>query len=108
MGCPISWQMKFVMSTMLLIGVSPMLSNLFFNHAGDSAMVTPEIVTPEYLGHASALSTITGIVRSRLSTENLSTDGHLISRFFEALISRATPMWEVASARFGVNPISIL
>src|SRR5688572_30244478 len=100
--------MKLVMSTMLLMGVRPIVSNLFFNQSGDSVTVIPLMVRAEYRGQASVDCTSTGMVRSLLSTVKWSTDGHFTGRFFDALISRATPMCDVASARFGVNPISIL
>src|SRR5688572_9789505 len=108
MGWPISWQTKLVISTILVMGARPMLNNLFFSHDGDAPTVSPVKVIAEYLGHASAFLTSTGMSRSRLSALNLSTPGQLIFRFLAAFISRATPIWDAASARFGVNPISIL
>ena len=45
-GCPVSCKTKLVISTMLLIGLSPIDFNLFCNHSGDGATVILLIETP--------------------------------------------------------------
>ncbi len=90
-----------------------MAFSLFFNHSGDSLTSIFEIVIPEYRGQASGDSTITSISKFVLSILKLSTEGIVNEWFFLLAIlfspaskSLAEPMWEVASARLGVSPIS--
>ena len=83
-----------------------MAFNRFFNQSGDSATFTLESVTPEKRGHSAGSSTETGMGSWVLEIFTASTDGKVTFRFFTALMSRATPMCEAASARLGVRPIS--
>ncbi len=62
---------------MLFIGLTPIESNRVFSHSGDSSTLTPEIVSPEYLGQASLSSTIISIILFSLSALKFSTEGQL-------------------------------
>ena len=50
------------MSTILLIVRIPIAFNFSFNQSGEAPTLTPEIRTPEYLGHASVFLTSTVVV----------------------------------------------
>ena len=102
-GWPIPLSMKFVMSTILLIGRWPMARRRLRSHSGDSFTSTLRIVTPEYLGHPSLSSTFISTAPSARSVAKDSTEGMLISgmadsgsfsaalRVKRAFRSRATP-----------------
>ena len=99
------------MSTILLMGVKPIAFNLFCNHCGDSITLIPLIVTPQYLGAKWFLSTWTSILWVLFSTLKLLLEGVINSNetlFLNnpAFKSLATPQWLMASALFGVKPIS--
>ena len=46
-GCPVSCKIKLVMSTILLIGLKPMLFNFCCSHSGLSVTVMFEMLTPQ-------------------------------------------------------------
>ena len=103
-GCPKPWQMKLVMSTTLLIGRKPIAARRSCNQEGDGATWMPSSVIPQKRSQpASLISTAMGC--ALLSITNAG-EGNWIGSPVTALISRATPQWEAASARFGVKPIS--
>ncbi len=84
---------------------------LFWSHFGDSLTVIFSITIPQYLGVEIISSTLIFIFFVLLSIEKLLTDGVLSSKLFPswisfALRSLATPKWLIASALFGVRPIS--
>ena len=74
-GWPTSCRMKFVMSTMLLCGFSPIERSRFWSHSGDSATLTPVTVIPIYRGAASVLSTSTATSLSEIPSRNAETSG---------------------------------
>ena len=95
----------------MFFGVIPIAFNRFCNQLGEGLTVIPEIVTPAYRGDNLASSTLTSIFKVLLSTLNLLTEGVINSVVTldcnkPAFKSRATPIWLMASARFGVKPIS--
>ena len=95
----------------MFFGVKPIDFNRFCNQLGEGFTVIPEMVTPQYLGANLSFSTLTSIFKVRFSTLNLLTDGVINSEVVPfcdkpARKSRATPMCDIASARFGVKPIS--
>ena len=96
------------MSTMLLIGFSPIDINADFNHSGESVISTPSITTPIYLLHKSFDS----ISISKLS-EILLEFLLYVWTFFSldpvtAETSLATPYIPKQSGLFGVNSKSIM
>ncbi len=103
---------KVGVSTALLMGFSPMALSLFLSHSGDSPIVTPLMVIPEYLGQSFLFSTMTSQVLSWLSGLKFSTEGSealvpvFIFKLRNAARSRATPKWDPLSILFGVRPIS--
>ena len=84
-----------------------MVSNDLRNHSGDSFTSTPSIVTPQKRGQSMGFSMTNSIGKLLFCTLKFSIEGNVISRPVLAFISRATPQCEAASARLGVNPISI-
>ena len=96
--------MKLVISTTLLMGRNPMAAKRSCNQAGEGATLMPSIVMPQKRSQPVSF-TSTAIGCALLSMTKAS-EGNWIGRPVTARISRATPQWEAASARFGVNPIS--
>ena len=60
-GCPVSCNIKFVISTILLMGFKPMAINFCCSHLGLSATVMPLMLTPAYRLHAVVSSIITSM-----------------------------------------------
>ena len=110
-GCPSSKSTKLEMSTMLLIGLSPMLWSLSRSHCGDWATFTPRMVSPLYLG--APLGSSTRMSRPLPSpSRNASTLGRTSSQGMPlwrryAYRSRATPQWEAASTLLAVISYSM-
>ena len=63
-GCPNSFKTKLVISTILLMGLTPIAFNKFFNHCGDSPTVTLLMVIPLYRGQACLSKTSTSIFKA--------------------------------------------
>ena len=76
-GWPTSCWTKFVMSTTLFIGLRPTALSLFLSHSGDSAIVTPLIVMPVYLGQSVAFSITTSHGLLLLSILKADTEGSI-------------------------------
>ncbi len=99
------------------MGRKPTAISLFFSQFGESRTVIPDRVMPEYRAQASGSSINTRMGRLLLSTENPEISGSCRIAFFPssadsiplllatATRSRATPIWEAASTRFGVSPM---
>ena len=86
-----------MISTTLLIGLTPIDKSLFFNQSAESSTLTFEIESPEYLGQSSDEITFTSIFNFSLSIEKFFTDGkHIFKSLFlvfrAAFKSLATPM----------------
>ena len=66
-GCPVSCNIKLVISTMLFMHFTPIAFSLFCSHIGLSPTVMPLMLTPAYLLQASVFSICTLIGSSLLS-----------------------------------------
>ena len=116
-GWPVSCNIKLVISTILLIGLRPMLFNFCCSHRGLSPMLTPWRLTPAYRWQASLFSISISIcnectslfgsdVRGVFPKGDFTCVSFLLWCESQAHTSFATPKWLIASIRLGVRPIS--
>ena len=111
-GWPTSKRTKLEMSTILLIGFSPMENSFFWSHSGEGPTFTFLIVIPSYSGAPSVSFTSTGIAPSPLPSSNEETSGYenlqgMPLSCMYAYKSLATPIWDAASTLFAVISYSM-